>query len=277
MRILTVGSGKSGSWAIRGAQLGAALGATVSPFAGLDEMRRHDVVIAVKRVKQSTAETIRASGAFFVWDCVDAWPQKVPAAEWTRDRSIRWAREELARLRPNLVIWPNWTMRDDLQMGDVVPHHSWAYCRANQISETIHCVGYEGSTRYIESISRMISRACEEIGAAFIVNPPDLSEVDVCLALRGPEWWSYPQRHWKPATKLANAHASGTPFIGNRERGYQEIAIGDEVWADSEAELVEGIRSLAPAARRRAISERFRAASYTVEHAAADFRRILCA
>ena len=48
-RILITGTGTSGSWKIRGEQLGAAIGAEIMPRAALANCRRADVVVLVKR------------------------------------------------------------------------------------------------------------------------------------------------------------------------------------------------------------------------------------
>lgn len=275
--ILVTGKGTSGSWQIRGVQLGAALGARVVPMATEADCRRAQIVIGVKRIPQELAETIRRSGARFVWDCVDAWPQKA-ASPLTREQAIAWAHAELARLRPEFVIWPNERARDDIgRGGGVLRHHCMGEQPVNPIRERIATVGYHGASRYLdENLLRAINDACAAEDATFVMNPSSLAEVDVCLALRGAEWHaSYPQRHWKPATKLTNAHATGTPWIGNSESGYKEIGTGFEVWVDDPRALKEALHSLQGLARRHAVHKTFVAARYSVERAAADLKAML--
>ena len=75
-RILITGTGTSGSWKIRGEQLGAAIGAEIMPRAALANCRRADVVVLVKRASPEALSAIKAAGLRVVWDVVVAWPQR---------------------------------------------------------------------------------------------------------------------------------------------------------------------------------------------------------
>lgn len=116
-----------------------------------------------------------------------------------------------------------------------LPHHHRPGIARNPIREEIRKVGYEGSPQYINQWRPHIEAECQRIGAEFVVNPPRLADVDVVLALRDAK--GYAPRFWKSNVKLANAHGSGTPFIGCRESGYIETASGAEYWADNPVEL----------------------------------------
>lgn len=278
MRVVITGTGRSGSWQIRAVQLGAAIGADVIPEARSEQLCGADVVIGVKRIPESTLAAIKRSGANFVWDVVDAWPQRAGDI-WSRERALEWARGEIRRISANTIIWPNERMRDDLGIdGPVLKHHCMPDQPINPIRPSVRAVGYQGATRYLDSaLVQDISAACKRVGAAFVVNPRQLADVDVCLALRGVEWSSYPQSNWKPATKLTNAHATGTPWIGNRERGYEEISVGAERYVNCGTELTSALLDLADHHDRKSVQAKFLSAAYTLSDAAADMRRMLCA
>jgi hypothetical protein len=278
MKILVTGRGTSGSWAVRGEQLGAELGAVVKPNASLADMLAADVVLVVKRCSPELRSNLQASGRPWVYDIVDAYPQPICSA-WSPYESITWLRDYVDGLGPHAVVWPNVRMREDYGGGGkVIQHHHRPGIARNPIRERIEAVGYEGSPRYLDDgLAEAIAGECAARSARFVLNPARLADVDVVVALRSPRWNGYAQRHWKSGVKLANAHASGTPFIGAPESGYCEIATGGEAWAETAADVGAALDMLAPRAARQAISERFVAARFPVERAAAQMRDVLCA
>lgn len=278
MKILVTGSGTSGSWMVRGEQLGAALGAVVKPHAGLADMVAADVILVVKRCSPEMLASLQVCGRPWVYDVVDAYPQP-GCRTWTPHESIEWLRTRIEWLRPNAVVWPNARMRaDGGGVGRVIYHHHRPGLVRNPIRERIKTVGYEGSARYLDGgLAEAIGKECSQRGARFVINPAQLADVDVVVALRSARWNGYAPRHWKSGVKLANAHASGTPFIGAAECGYEEIATGGEQWAETAAEVGAALDALAPRATRLAISERFVASAFQVERAAAQMKEVLCA
>lgn len=88
------------------------------------------------------------------------------------------------------------------------------------------------------------------------------------VAVRGKPWGGYVSKHWKSNVKLANAHGSGTPFIGNRESGYEETATGAEYWADNMDEMRMALDWLESQTTREQISGRFMKHAYPVKYAA---------
>lgn len=276
MRILVTGSGTSGSWTVRGEQLGAALGATVKPRAGLVDMTDADVVIVVKRCSAEMLAALQACGRPWVYDVIDAYPQSV-CSGWTPYESIHWLRALIGRLRPSAVVWPNERMREDFGGGGkVVLHHHRPGLARNPIRKRIEVVGYEGSSRYLDDgLAEALSEQCRLRGARFVINPVQLADVDVVVALRSARWSGYALRHWKSGVKLANAHASGTPFIGAAECGYLEIATGGEHWAETPAEVGAALDALAPHGTRAVIAESFVAARFTLEQAAEQMRAVI--
>lgn len=247
-QVLVTGKGTSGSWQIRGVQLGGAIGATVKANATLEDMKRHDVVILVKRAGPVLAESLRRCGRIVVWDAVDAWRQQ-PYDQSSRDELCAWAWAFARSIGAEAIIGATRRMASDLGSPYYVPHHGWDR-GVGPLADRIHRVGYEGSPRYISSLLPSIRAACKAIGATFEVNPPDFHGLDVVLAMRGAEWTNYASRHWKSGVKLSNAQMAGLPFVAERECGYTERACGGERWIESARELTEALRSLQPKEQR---------------------------
>lgn len=276
MNVLFTGKGTSGSWQIRGVQMAQALEAKAIPMASLDDCRRADVIVAVKRIPDALLKNIRASGTPWLWDCVDAYPQPECSA-WNRTQSIAWAKREIERLQPDHVVWPNVRMKLDCEGGLVIPHHHRPDIKVNPIRDRIEVIGYEGAKQYVEQWLPAIERQCKRIGAKFVLNPESLADVDVVLALRGSWWNGYAQQHWKSNVKLANAHGSGTPFIGAPEDGYLETAAGAEYWATCESDLARALDWLESQQARRSVQQRFLKAALPIEKVADQYREVLCA
>jgi hypothetical protein len=212
-----------------------------------------------------------------VYDIVDAYPQPMSSV-WERAEAIGWVHQKLKALRPAAVIWPNQRMREDCDTGLpglVLKHHHRPGIGINPVREQVQAVGYEGSPAYLEQWRPIIERECERRGWRFVVNPKRLADLDIVLALRGGRWDGYVSRHWKSNVKLANAHGSGTPFVGQRECGYQETASGAEYWAEDRVSLSMSFDWLASQSARELVSDRFRQKAYTLEQAAAELSGFL--
>lgn len=244
MNVLVTGNGKSGSWKIRGEQLGAAIGATVLPRAAA--VVGYDLVVAVKRPPLVT-------GVPIVYDILDAWPQPAGNA-WGKPECMTWLRKSVAAIRPVGIVAATRAMAADCAEFGVpvlaLPHHARPGLEQNPVRERVQVVGYEGAEHYIAGWRPLIEDECRRRGWRFVVNPARLSDVDIVLALRGAT--GYAPRHWKSNVKLANAQGSGTPFIGCREAGYMETAVGTcEKWADTPEELAQAFNALTPQGERR--------------------------
>lgn len=279
MRILVTGKGSAASWNIRGEQIGAELGATVKPQATLADMRAHDVILVVKRVPDDMIVSLRKCGRPWVYDIVDAYPQRMNEP-WQRAQSIRWLRDWLGLLRPTSVIWPTERMQiDGGGGGSVIYHHARPGIALNPIRSTLGIVGYEGSLRYIERWQSLILAECQRRGMTFLINPSRMADVDVVLAVRDPQWRGYPSQHWKSQVKLANAQASGTPFIGHCESGYFETKSGAEYWAERPEEIGMALDWMGEQSARLAMSRVMwrKGQQFTLEAAAAQVRGALCA
>jgi hypothetical protein len=270
--ILFTGGGTSGSWKVRGEQLGAACGALVKPKA--EDCSKASVIVAVKRIPPALLTAIRASRKPWVWDIVDAYPQPT-CSMWNKAQAVGWVRGQIQALAPTAMIWPNQRMREDCDTGlpgVVIPHHYRPNSDINLIREKVLTVGYEGSTPYINDWIAPITQACADRGWSFVINPASLSEVDIVVAFRTT---NYVQRHWKSNVKLANAHGTGTPFIGQRECGYLETQTGLEQWAECPDDLDDCFDMLSGQYHRQTVSKAFLAKRYSADDAARDMRVFL--
>lgn len=274
-RILVTGRGGAASWEVRSVQIGAALGATVKPNATIADMRAHDVVLVTKKVPDELRHALQRCGRPWVYDIVDAYPQRTGAG-WTREQCVRWLRDWLGMLQPHSVIWPTDQMRQDGltigRLGPTIYHHARAGQPINPIRERVDVVAYDGSPRYIERWHAAILRECKARGWGFLVNPTKLADADIVLALRDAEWQSYAMRAWKSNVKLANAHATGTPFVGQIESGYRETNTGAEAFIETPDMLGKAFDLLADQSTRATVSAQFLKATISVEQVSAQFR-----
>lgn len=233
MKILVTGKGgKSGSFAIRGLQLGKAIGAKIEPMASLQTSQEADIIIVVKRTPDSVMENIYKSGTPWVFDIVDGWPQP---CTWQPMESIEWLHKRIHTLKPTAVVYGTSRMMADAEFpGLVLPHHAWSKYSPIEVREKVSVVGYEGSMVHLGHWYNVIQAACNRRGWQFLING-DMSKADIGIALRGNG--GYPAKYWKPGTKLANLHALGMPAICSPEAGCYEISAGSELWITRPEEI----------------------------------------
>lgn len=272
MRILVTSSGRSGSWHVRGEQLGTAIGARVRHEASLEEMRASDVVIVVKRVKPHVMERLRVCGRPVIWDCVDWYKQP---NDDSRERLIENTMVYAAAIGATAWIGATRRMAYDIGTPHFLPHHGRRSSKTPFIRKDVAAVGYEGSPRYIERLRPGIEAECAKRGWSFRINPPSLADLDIVLAMRDPKWTCYASKHWKSGIKLSNAQINGIPFVGNRERGYIEQASGAEQWADSVDELGEAFDRLTPYENRLVASTAMLPCAPIVQRVAEEYRGII--
>lgn len=269
MHVLMTGRGTSGSWQIRGVQLGQSIGAAVVPNA-LD-VAPYDIAVLVKRPTAELLQRLRRANVKIVWDLVDAWPQ--PAGnEWTEARCQAWMEEMVAMIRPAGIVAATQAMSEDCECFGVpvltLPHHARPGLRMNPI-RPVKVVGYEGGEQYIAKWRPVVEAECARRGWKFVTQPTELADVDIVLALRDSS--GYAPRNWKSNVKLANAQGSGTPVICGREAGYLETASGAERWADTPAELTAAFDELEPTSARLEVSRKLIAAAPSIESVAATY------
>lgn len=271
MKLLVTGRGSSGSWQIRGAQLGKALDATVRPR----EMALRDFSAAVMVKRPCPTQVARAHhfGVPIIWDIVDAWPQP-EGNGWDRDWSMGWLRQQVEGWRPAAIVAATRAMAADCAEFGVpvlaLPHHARPGIARNPIRERVATVGYEGGEQHLGDWKDWLRAECARRGWRFVLNPPALAELDIVVAVR--ERTGYAPRHWKSNVKLANAQGSGTPIVCARECGYLETDNGGALFADSKTEVVAALDALEPHAARRAASLALRAAAPALSDVAACYR-----
>lgn len=275
MKILVTGKGSSGSWAIRGKQLGQAIGADVRAMA--TDARGYDLAVVVKRTPPEVMQAIRKADIPWVLDVVDMYPQPA-CVGWTLKEGVSWVRKRIADLAPSAVIWPCKRMMDDCAMDlpqKVLYHHHRPEIRENPIWEKVSRIGYEGDARYLEGWRPKIEQECDRRGWTFVINPNELRDIDIVLAVRGDKWNGELIPRWKSNVKLANAHGSGTPFVGQEEAGYLETASGVEYWANDPASLRRSLDWLVSQDTREVVRDRFLQKAYSLESAATDLKAFL--
>lgn len=264
MKILFTGKPNKGSWQIRAVQMASGF-ADCIPFASASQCKAADFIVAVKRVPLEVLRAIQESGRPWAWDSVDAYPQP-HCANWSREDSIKWARDLVASMRPTTTCWANLKMREDVGLGgEVIPHHHRPGISINPVRKVLKTVGYEGSPRFLGSWEHHLHHAAASIGAIFDPQAPTPSACDVVVAFRGGAADSYPARNWKSNVKLANAHASGTPFMGQPDAGYLETQTGMEFWVEHPRMLAPALDALVSYERRVEISNRFKVAAISLQ------------
>lgn len=275
MKLLFTGRGKSGSWAIRGQQLGTAIGATVKQGITVDDCKAVDLVVVVKRVTDEIMAPIRNAGVPWLFDALDFYPQPTCSA-WNQSHAIEWVQGHLRRYAPSAIIWPNERMRRDCDIGlpgIVLRHHHRPGIKVNPIRPKVKTVGYEGSPVYLGAWKTAIAAECARRGWSFVVNPENLADLDIVLAVRDSS--GYVQKNWKSGVKLSNAHGSGTPFIGQQEAGYIEASSGCEYWMADSGGLKVCFDWLTDQGSRELVSQRFLQKAYTVDQAAKELQVFL--
>lgn len=274
MRILMTGRGTSGSWQIRAVQLGQAIGATVMPNA-LD-VAPYDLAVLVKRPTAELLQRLHRAGVPILWDVVDAWPQPVGNG-WGHEQCLKWLAGQVEVIRPTGIVAATKAMALDCERFDVpvlaLPHHARPGLRQNPIRQHVKIVGYEGGENYIGSWRPLVEAECLRRGWRFVVNPEELAEVDIVLALR--DAIGYAPRAWKSGVKAMNAKGSGTPCILNREAGYLESSTGGEEWADAVDELRTAFDNFTSQENRRIAAAKLSAGTLTLEAAASLYKEWL--
>lgn len=228
-KVLFVGAGK-GSWQIRGKQLGKALGARVTHAPSPDDWAWADVVVLVKHAITKFGAAAKASGAVLIWDVLDWWAQPED-----NGLEMQAAVDRVHDLREqydvDVLIGATQQMADDIG-GVYLPHHARPGLQPREFRDDIAVVAYEGQAKYLGSWHRVIARACQARGWAFVVNPPDLREADLIVAFRGEQWDGPICRAWKSGVKVVNALAAGRPMIGQDCAAMREIVPPSSTVAD---------------------------------------------
>jgi len=273
-RILVTGTGRSGSWKIRGEQLGEAIGADVLPRVGYEDCSAAELIVIVKRAPPETLDLVRRSGRPWVWDVVDAWPQR-PGHPLAEREARRWLKNSLLQLQPSAVVWPTQRMQADARWSGpqlVLPHHAWPRYTTQPLNDQIRVVGYEGAAHYLGRWRAVLEQECALRGWRFEANG-DLQQADIGVALR--DGGGYAAAHWKSNCKLANLQALGIPALCSPESGYQESACGSEVWIQSAGGIAAAFDQLDPVTERHRLRGATHGARVDLASIAAAYREWL--
>lgn len=268
MTILFTGRGTGGSFAIRGEQLGRAVGAVVQPNA-LD-VGGYSLAVIIKRPGDVLAR-LQAMQVPIVYDVVDAWPQPT-GNDWGAQECKAWLAQQVEKIKPVGIVAATQRMAADCNFGVPVlalPHHHRPGLLRNPIRETVRTVGYEGGEQYLGRWRKFLELECAHRGWQFVVNPPSLADLDIVVAMRDQS--GYAAKHFKSNVKLANAQGSGTPVILSPESGYKETACGAELWAETQADMKIALDQLEGYAERVERSEQLLKASITIDSVAATY------
>lgn len=273
MNVLIVGSGK-GSFAMRGQQLGAALGARVVHEPAATDLHWADVVVLVKKFGALFASRVHRAGKPLVWDALDCWKQ--PAENQAdASRAMALLTHQVRVIKPALVIAATEAMAEACG-GVYLPHHSWAGLVPTPAREVVSVVAYEGNPLYLGSWRSTLERACQARGWRFVINPPDLSQADLLVALRDGPWDGWICREWKSGVKVVNAIAAGRPMLTQDTAAMRELQPCGSVIA-TVADLETALERWTPVAERAAVvaDARGTAPDYTLPAIAAQYAAIL--
>lgn len=220
MNVLIVGAGK-GSFAIRGEQIGAALGARVTSGPTDGDWRFADVCVLVKNYGARFASQAHAAKVPIVWDAVDFWRQ--PAENGSDEiRANVLLKAQLNEIRPALTIGATEAMAQAAG-GICVPHHSREGLTPEPARARVQVVAYEGNALYLGAWRNRLERACQSRGWSFVINPPDLRVADIVVAFRDGPWDGWICQEWKSGVKVVNAIAAGRPVIGQPTAAMREL------------------------------------------------------
>lgn len=275
MNVLIVGNG-SGSWAMRGQQLGNAIGARVTSIPTPQDWAWADVIVLVKRWGARLASAARATGKPVIWDAVDFWSQ--PGENGVSEAVAKqMLRNQIAAIRPALVIGATQAMADAAE-GVYLPHHSWRGLEPQRPQREVTSIAYQGNPTYLGQWGRALERICRAQKWQFVINPVEslLWMSDLVVAFRDGPWDGWICREWKSGVKLGNAIAAGRPVLTQPTAAWREMGpLGSAV--ESVDELEGAIEAWRPLAAREVAYERCRALAptYRLPAIADHYRELL--
>jgi hypothetical protein len=271
MNVLIVGAGK-GSFQIRAVQLGAAIGARVTSSPTDADWNGADRVVLLKKHAIPFALEARKRGLPIVWDALDFWQQ--PAENGADEkRALALFHEKCRLIRPATIIAATQAMADACDAA-YLPHHTWHGLIPTPTREVVTVLGYQGNPNCFGIWHTFLSKACKSRGWRFVMDPPDLGQVDIVIALRDAHWNGWICREWKSGVKLGNAMAAGRPVITQESAAFRELKpVGCAI--DGPDELDHALDRCACVDVRTAAIHQPLARSLTLEQISARYRFIL--
>lgn len=278
MNVLMVGSG-SGSWQMRGVQLGQALGARVVTAPSEADLRWSDVVVLVKRAGLHWCAFVQGFKKPIVWDALDFWRQ--PAQNHLSETDARaLLKGTIATIKPALVIGATEAMacaaREMGQEAVYLPHHGWHGLEPTPARDAVQVVAYQGSERYLGRWRVAIEQACAQRSWRFVINPASLADADILVSFRDGEWDGWMCREWKSGVKLVNAILAGRPMVTQESAARRELEpISNTV--NDVAGLGEALDEWAPIDARAHVADAWptRLAACSLDAVASRYRDIL--
>ncbi len=268
-----IAGGSSGSWAIRGQQLGMALGARVAQAPTEHDLQWADRVVLLKGSAFVWAERVRGLAKPIVWDALDFWKQPGENG-WTQRQAESVLQDRLAFVQPRLAIGATEAMAR--LCGAYLPHHARPGLTARPVRDAVQMVAYEGSVRYLGQWRDRLVRSCHDRGWHFRMNPESLAEADLVVTFRDAEWDGWPCRRWKSGVKLINAMTAQRPVIGHGGAAFEELQPEGSI-VESPDDLETAFDHWADPERRRAAADRLasRSGQWTLAIIAAQYRTLL--
>lgn len=207
--------------AMRGHQLGTALGARIKGTPVADDLQWADVVVLIKRAGLEHATAVQRSGRPIVWDALDFWDQ--PAQNRLNETEARALLQgTMATIKPALVIGATEAMAR-ASAGVYLPHHPWVGLKAAAARPVVSTVGYQGTRKFLGQWGLALMSECERRGWKFALNPQDLRTCDLLVALRDGEHDGWMCQQWKSGVKLGNAMAAGRAVITQDSAAWREM------------------------------------------------------
>lgn len=271
MNVLMVGNGQ-GSWIMRGQQLGAAMGARVTTNPSDADWRWADLCVLVKMHGAKFAPAAHRYGVPIVWDALDFWRQ--PADNQSDEKRAKaLLQAQITAIKPALVVCATQAMADACG-GVYLPHHCWAGLESTPARVDVQTVAYEGNALYLGRWRHELEESCKARGWNFVINPPDLRQADIIVALRDGPWDGWICREWKSGVKVVNAIAAGRPVVSQMTAAFAELKpVGFRV--DTIADLDVALASCALKSIRDLSASQVQARALNVQQAAARYQAIL--
>jgi hypothetical protein len=284
MNLLIIGSGdERTSFAIRGRQIGNALGARVTSTPTPQDFAWAEAILLVKRYGASFASQARVTGVPVLWDALDFWAQPADnGVTETQARALLSA--QIAKVQPTILIAATEAMAEDAKAAGVdavcLPHHTWRGLDPMASRTEMGVVAYQGNPLYLGRWAMALQRACQSRGWRFVINPEQLWQADLIVALRDGPWDGWICRQWKSGVKLGNAIAVGRPVLTQATAAQRELdppgsvlqELADlpaalDLWSDPtrRQNAYDACRARAKSLRLPAITDRYRAVLSTVK------------
>ena len=283
LRVCFLGRPAAGSFQARAVQVAACReGWSAASAFGPELVLAHDLFVFVKWAAPRPMHLLRGLGKRVVFDLLDGWEQP---ADDRRVRDLGGARAlyhaRWGEVPADAVIYATRAMQEDLEAlfppGRVIYHHFRPGLEPVALRETPRLVGYEGEERYLGPWRGELERACRAVGLTFVVNPPDLRQVDLGVAARGGDHDGWLSRRYKSNVKLANLYGAGIPALVQAEaEAYRETACAGQPTFSTPAELRSALAALLPLPARRRLQEAQLAArpSFALPRIAAEYEAL---